>query len=151
KPEWPLAGPAIAALAAKPEELLIMVREKMKPAAGPDFDPADLTKLVAQLGDSSFAARERSSAALARHGREVLPMLQDELTRATGAEQRRRLQAAIDAISRSPVPSSRLREVRVLALLEQMRNDEAKAELKRLASGHASAALTIEAKAAVQR
>ena len=113
-------------------------------------------QLVVQLdlnldGMLKVSARERASNALVRNGREVLLLLQDELSKTTSAEQRRRLQAAIDAIARSPVPSDRLRQVRVLALLEQLKTDAARSELKRLAAGHAAAALTRDAKAAVKR
>jgi len=58
---------------------------------------------------------------------------------------------AIDTIARSPVPSERLRQTRVLALLEQQKSDAARAELKRLAAGHSAAALTRDAKAATGR
>jgi len=85
KPEWELAGPALAALASQPDDLLKLVRDRLPAATGPDFDPEALAKLVGQLGDAVFAARERASAALARHGREVLPLLQDDLTRTTSA------------------------------------------------------------------
>jgi hypothetical protein len=87
----------------------------------------------------------------AKHGRVVLPLLQDELAKANSAEQRRRLQAIIGSIAQSPVPSEHLRQVRVLALLEQQHSDDARAELKRLAEGHADAALTRAAKAALGR
>lgn len=151
KPEWALAGPALAALANRPHEFLSLVRDRLPAATGPDFDVETLTKLVAQLGDPVFAARERASATLVRHGREALPLLHDGLSKTTSAEQRRRLQVAIDTIARSPVPSDRLRQVRLLALLEQQKTDAAKAELKRLAAGHAAAALSREAKAIIER
>jgi RNA polymerase sigma factor (sigma-70 family) len=151
KPEWELAGPALAALAGTPDDFLALVHARLPAAAGPDFDPEALAKLVSQLSDPTFAARERASTALARQGREALPSLHDELSRATTAEQRRRLQAAIDTIARSPVPSERLRQVRVLALLVQQKSEGARAELKRLAAGHSAAALTRDAKAAVER
>ena len=151
KPEWELAGSAMAALARQSDALLTLVRDRLPPATAPDFDPAAVTKLVEHLGDPVFAARDRASAALARHGREVLPLLQENLAKANGAEQRRRMQTVIDQISRSPVPSERLRQVRVLALLEQVRTDGARAEMKRLSAGHSEATLTRDAKAALQR
>ena len=151
KPEWELAGPALSALASRPDDFVSLVHDRLPAAAGPDFDPDALKKLVGQLGDATFAARERASAGLARHGREVLPLLQEELGRTTSAEQRRRLQAAIDAVARSPVPSEHLRQVRLLSLLEQQKTDAARAQLKRLAAGHAAAALTGDAKAALAR
>ncbi|HEV3142414.1 MAG TPA: WD40 repeat domain-containing protein, partial [Gemmataceae bacterium] len=145
KPEWELAGPALAALAAEPKVLAALVQQKLPAATAPDFDPEAVKKLSAQLSNPIFAVRERASAALNRLGREVLPLLQDELAKASSAEQRRRLQAIIGSIGRSPVPSEHLRQVRVLALLEQLHSDDARAELQRLAEGHADATLTRDA------
>ncbi|MFL5339861.1 MAG: PQQ-binding-like beta-propeller repeat protein, partial [Gemmataceae bacterium] len=151
KPEWELAGPAVSALAGRPDDLVKLAREQMKLAAGPDVDADALKKLAAQLGDSIFAVRERATAAMARYGREALPVLQEQLAQATSAEQRQRLQQAIQAITRSPVPSEDLRRLRMLALLEQQGTAESRAELQRLAAGFADAALTREAKAALGR
>jgi WD40 repeat protein len=151
KPEWALAGPALAALAAEPKVLRALVHEKLAAATTPDVDGEATRKLAAQLGDQIFAVRERASAALVRLSREVLPLLQGELARSTNAEQRRRLQAAIGAITRSPIPSPQLRQTRILAVLEQIRTEDSRAELKRLAEGHPEAALTRDAKAALAR
>jgi hypothetical protein len=57
----------------------------------------------------------------------------------------------IQAVARSPVPSDSLRQLRLLALLEQNGTTEARAELKRLAGGHADAAPTRDARAALER
>src|SRR5262249_9695298 len=133
KPEWELAGPSIAALAARPDDLLAAVREQLKAADKPDDDPAELGKLVDQLSDPLFAVRERASAALQRFGREALPALQERLGKATAAEPRQRLQQVMQQIARSPVPSDHLRSGRALALLEQFGTPAARVELTRLA------------------
>jgi RNA polymerase sigma factor (sigma-70 family) len=150
-PEWEIAGSAIAALAQRPDDLLTFVRDRLKPADKPDVDAEAVAKLVAQLDDPLFAVRERAAAALGRQGREVLPLLQEHLAKAATAEGRKRLQQIIRAVAQGAVPSDRLREMRVVALLEQARTDAARAELKRLASGHADAGLTRDADAALRR
>src|SRR5262249_6961419 len=151
KPEWELAGPSLTGLAREPSTFLELVRRQLQTASAPEFDAEAIKKQVAQLGDPVFAVRERASAALIRNGREALPLLRDELSRSSNAEQRRRLDAAIGVINRSLVPSERLRQLRVLALLEQLQSDESRAELKRLANGHPDASLTRDARAALAR
>ncbi len=151
KPEWQLAGPALAALAQKPDDFLALVKENLPAADKPDVDREAIAKSLKQLDDQIFAVRERASAALSRLGRESLPQLRGRLSKATSSESKTRLQRAIDLISRMPAPSGHLRQIRLLALLEQMQSPEAKQELERLARGHADAALTKDAKAALAR
>src|SRR5262249_27788960 len=121
------------------------------PAERPGVDAADVAKLVAQLDDQTFAVRERAAAALARLNCEALPLLQDHFTSAKSAETRKRLQQTIRDIVATPVASARLREMRAVAMLEQASTDAARAELKRLAGGHADAALTRDTAAALKR
>ncbi len=151
KPEWLLAGPALAALAEKPGDLLALVREHLKPADKPDVDRESIAKSVEQLDDQLFAVRERASAALGRLGREALPLLQEHLSDAKTGERRARLQKIVDRIRLMPIPSDHLRQMRMLAVLEQTKSAAAREELKRLAGGHADASLTREAKAALDR
>jgi RNA polymerase sigma factor (sigma-70 family) len=151
KPEWTLAGPALAAFGAKSEVLLALVRARLDSAAKPDFEREAVAKLVGQLDDQVFAVRDRAGTELARLGREALPLLRVHLGRATSAEQKTRLKKAIEQIAVSAVPSAYLRERRVVALLERVKSPESQTELERLAAGHADATLTREAKAALGR
>jgi WD40 repeat protein len=150
-PDWELAGPALAALAGRPNDLAALVRSRLKPAEKPAVDAEAIAKLVAQLDDQVVAVRERAAAALGRLGREALPLLHEQLPKAASAEARKRLYTAIRDISSSAEPSERLRETRVVALLEQANTEATQAELKRLADGHADAALTRDAAAALKR
>lgn len=151
KPEWLFAGPALAALANRPDDLMALVREHMKPADKPDFDRDAISKWVEQLDDQLFAVRERASASLSRLGRETLPLLHDHLTKVTSRERQTRLRRAIEHIRQSPVPSHHLREMRAIALLEQLGTRAARDELKRLANGNLEARLTREAQTALAR
>src|SRR5262249_13004161 len=89
--EWELAGPAVAALGERPNELISLVRERMKPAGALGVDANAVAKLIAQLDDEVFAVRERAAAALARLGREALPLLQEHLAKATSPQTRNRI------------------------------------------------------------
>jgi WD40 repeat protein len=149
-PEWELAGPALAALARRPDELAVLVSSRLKPAEKPGIDAEAVAKLIAHLDDPVFAARERAAAALGRLGHDVLPMLHERLAKAS-AEGRKRLRQLTRDIAASAVPSERLRELRVVALLEQSNTEATRAELKRLSTGHADAALTRDAAAALKR
>jgi hypothetical protein len=151
KPEWQLAGPALAALAVKPDEFLSLIKERFPVATNADFDRDAIAKWVEQLDDQVFAVRERAAAALARLGREALPVLRDHLAKATVPERKSRLRKTIDQVAGSPIPSGHLRERRVLALLEQIDSSASRRELERLAGSHAEASLTQEAKSALER
>ncbi len=112
KPEWLFAGPALAALENRPDDLVAIVREHMKPAEKPDFDREGIAKWVEQLDDPLFAVRERASASLSRLGREALPLLHDHLSKTTSKERQERLRRAIEHVRHTPVPSNHLRELR---------------------------------------
>jgi hypothetical protein len=151
KPEWPLAGPALAALAAKPDAFVPLVRELLPAATKADLDVEAIAKWVEQLDDQVFAVRDRASTELTRLGRESLPLLREHLARATSAERKTRLRQAIDRVGTSTVPSAHLRERRAVALLEQLHSPGSQTELDRLVKGHPEALLTREAKAALER
>lgn len=151
KPDWERAGPAMASLAKASDKLISLVRSRIPRTDKPDIDAKAVGKLVEQLNDPVYAVRNRASAALARYGREALPLLRKFLGKFSSREQRKRLQMIIEQIGRSPVPSDYLRNRRALALLEQACTTAAQTELKRLSTGHPDTMLTRDAKSAVER
>lgn len=55
--------------------------------------------LIAQLGDDSFDVREGASRALLSRGKDILPILKNELAKSTDEEMKRRLKAIINRLS----------------------------------------------------
>jgi hypothetical protein len=151
KPEWDLAGPALATLAAHPEAAAALLRDRLRPAARPGFDAATIDKLVRQLDSDLFAERERASAELRRLRADAIPHLRRHAQQATSAEARRRLTQLIQAITVVPLPSERLRELRAVELLAQAGTPAAREHLRALAGGAAGAELTRAAADALRR
>src|SRR5207302_1059087 len=67
-----IANRAVWALARAPRLSVPLLAEKLRPAAA---DPAELDRLAADLDADSFAARERATTALAKHGEAAVPAL----------------------------------------------------------------------------
>src|SRR5262249_36207695 len=92
KPEWELAGPALATLANHPDAAIELLRERLRPAAGPDSaDPSALAALIGQLDSDLFAERERATARLRQLASDALPTLRRRLSQPASPETKHRL------------------------------------------------------------
>ena len=81
--------------------------DEPKPAARPaDVEEPTIEDLVARLGDSSYSTREQASRALAGRGPAALPALRGAL-QSEDPEVRRRAEALIDQIARTPAQTDR--------------------------------------------
>jgi RNA polymerase sigma factor (sigma-70 family) len=149
--EWDVAGPALATFAAHPDGIALL-REQLKQATGADgADPAALAALIKQLDSDGFAERERATAALRRHGSDALPAVRERLSQSASAELRQRLTRLIEDIRAFPTAAERLRELRLVELLEQTGTPAAREHLKSLAGGAAGATLTRAAADSLKR
>jgi hypothetical protein len=151
KPEWDLAGPALATLAAYPDAAVDLLRDRLRPADRPTPDVAVIDRLVSQLDDATFAERERATAELRRIGPEAVPHLRRQVSEAPTLEVRLRLEKLVKDLVVMALPPDRLRELRAVELLEQTGTPAARERLKALAGGTPDAALTRAASAALQR
>jgi hypothetical protein len=149
KPDWSDAGPALASLAAKPDEFIVFVQKKLPSADKPDFDLAAVSTSLKQLDAKQGDSREQAIAKLSGLSRDILPTLREHLPKETDRA-KRDLERVIDRINELPVPLDQLRQTRVVALLAQIESPEARHELERLAAGHPQAQLTRDAKAALK-
>jgi RNA polymerase sigma factor (sigma-70 family) len=142
KPEWELAGPALATLAAHPEAAVGLLTQRLRPADQPPRVAEEVERLVRQMDSPKYGARELAAAELRRLGRSALPHLRRHAKDTASAEVRGRLTQLIQGLADVPLPSEQLRELRALELLEQVGTPTARAHLRALAGGHREAELT---------
>lgn len=137
-------------MAARPEQALPLLRERLKP--DPRSTPEDIRRLIADLDSSRFAVREKAGRALATLGTEALPALRQTLEDRPPLEVRRRIELLLIRIEQPVVlDTQQLREVRAVQVLERIGNAEARQLLQRLADGAPGSRLTQEARSAVER
>jgi hypothetical protein len=115
-------------------------------------EPADadrLGRLIAELGDAKFAAREAATRALAELGEQARPALAEAARASTSpevVERARKVLGELPAMTPQQVP-----QVRAVEVLELIASDEATALLRQWAGGVPGAVLTEAARAALGR
>lgn len=108
-----------------------------------------LASFIADLESNDFALRERASAELMKLGESAEPALQRSVAAPLASlETKNRAEAILVRLDRSP---QRLPAGRLLQVLEQIGNAEARGLLAELASGALDAWLTREAREALNR
>lgn len=138
---------ARGSLAGSPAEAVAFLKKRLEPVRPADADR--LRRLIADLDDDSFAAREKARKGLAALGELATEALNAALEAKPSAEARKRIRALLGV---GGVPDREtLRAVRAVAVLEDVGTPEATAVLESLAGGLAGARLTREAKAALRR
>ncbi len=140
---------AIHILSAVPEQAVPWIRERLKPAAGPDC--SQISQLIADLDDDKFATREAASKALERLGMGAEPALRLALKSDPSPEVKRRIEALLEVIPRQVVPPGQVLQIRAITVLEQIGLPEARQVLEALAKGASSARQTRESRAALAR
>jgi hypothetical protein len=125
------------------------LRERLRPVPAGDWER--VRRLVLDLDDDTFAARERATAELARLGADAEPALRRALRETRSAEVRRRARELLDKREGGDWPAGRLREWRALAALEHIGTAEARRLLQTIARGAPEAWLTQEAQASLER
>jgi hypothetical protein len=140
---------AMCNLAASPSETVRFLGSRLTAAVAPD--PQRTARLIADLDNEQFAVRDRASAALAKLGEAVVPLLRDALARDPTPEVSRRLKALLEKAANQEASGDLLRDIRAIEVLEHIATPEARELLKKLAGGAPEARLTREAKAALER
>jgi len=136
-------------LSAAPADALPLIRERLR--TEPAAQAKRIARLIADLDDDDFGARERAMKELETLGDEANDALREVLRGNPSAEVRRRVEHLLKGRDPAAIPTSQLRAVRAVEVLEQMRTAEAMELLKELAKGDPDAWLTREAKAALAR
>jgi hypothetical protein len=141
---------ALRALVAAPEPAVALLRDKLLLSVS-QADPHRLARLMEELDDESFDARERATEELERLGYEAEPALCKKLAARPSAESRRRIVAILTKLEQRAVSGYSLRLLRGLEALDGIGTPEARQALEKLAAGPADAWLTQQAKASLAR
>ena len=144
-----LAYKAIWRLSAAPEKAVALVKERLQPA--PDNEMR-LRRLVGDLDNGVFAIRDRASQELTEASGAAVNFLRDAANdKRHSPETKRRLQAILESLERTPLGRDELRKIRAVGLLETIASTEALALLETLAHGWSAARQTLEARESLLR
>jgi WD40 repeat protein len=141
---------AVITLAGAGDKAVELIKGEIKPA--PEIDAKRVKKLLADLDAKDFDMRESATNELAKLGAQVEPALKQALKgEGLTVEFKTRAEQVLQGISVLPKVGEPLRADRALWILDQIGNEAAREELKRLAGGAPTARLTKDAKAALER
>jgi hypothetical protein len=126
-----------------------MLREQLQPVPRPD--PARLKQLLADLDNNEFAVREQATVGLTKLGDVAEPALRQLLEQRPSLEVRKRAENLLERLERWRADPAILRQLRAVAVLEDIASVESRRLLELLAGGAPGARLTEEARAALDR
>jgi WD40 repeat protein len=156
KADWEdLAGDATAGYAAlgrlmsSPREGVAFLGKQLQSMKPPDA--RRIERLIAELDDERFPAREQAAKELEALAEYTAPALRKALAGKPALEVRRRLGALLDRLEGARPSAETVRQIRAVEALESIGNPEARQLLDKLATGPAEMRLTQEAKAAARR
>jgi WD40 repeat protein len=140
---------AIWQLVAAPAEAVSLIRQRLKTAVS--IDSEGVSRLIAELNSSNFAAREKAFEDLGRLDDLAEPVLRKKSAEKPSLESRRRIETLLGKLQGPVTWAEKLRALRAVEVLEHIGTTEAKKLLQNVATGAAEARLTQEAKAALAR
>ncbi len=140
---------AICDLSGAPKAAVDLLKERVKPAAS--LDQKRIQGLIGQLDDLEFKVRETASADLLMIGEQVVPIIDDVLSKELSLETRRRLEGLRNKLRSMALTGDRLRGHRAVEILENIGTPQSRQLLQILADGAPGAHLTISAQAALKR
>jgi hypothetical protein len=143
-----IAWRALWAFTSCPEQSVPFLRQRLRPAAMPDF--VKLSQWIKDLDAQEYATREQAAAAIRDLGESADGALRKALKDKPTAELRQRALRLLDEALAGLAPAH-LRLVRSVEALEYMGTTQAKGLLKDLAQGLPQVRLTREAKASLTR
>jgi hypothetical protein len=141
-----VAYAAVGELVAAPDQAMPLLQKKLSPVKS--ADPQQVAKWLADLDSEDFEKRERAARELKKLGDSAEPHLLAALEGKPTAQVRRTVEALLAELAGQP---ERVRALRALEVLEYIGTPEAVRVLQDLVGGAASAWLTREAKATVER
>jgi hypothetical protein len=141
---------AMRRLVGASEQAAPFIRQQVRPAVAV-VNAKRLARLIADLDNERFEARQQATTELEELGEQAEVALRQALAGQPRPEARRRLEQLVEKLA-EPVPSpDRLRVLRAVEVLEYSGTPEAHRLLGDLAQGAPEARLTREAKAALER
>jgi hypothetical protein len=141
---------AVQALARAPEQAIPFFQTHLQKAAASDTTTR-IDKLIAELDDDEFTVRESASKELEKLGRSAEKALRQIAAKTSSPEVRRRAEELLEKMKDGPASPDALRGPRAVEVLGLVGDAEARKLLETLAQGAPEAALTQEAKAALER
>jgi hypothetical protein len=132
------------------DETIALIRKQVPPVAA-DAN-ARVLALITLLDSDEFKTREDAEASLLKHGALTVPAVRRALEgKLPSLEVRRRMERILTQLPVEHLQREQERERRALQVLERMNTPESRKLLEELAAGAADAALTLEAKATLER
>jgi hypothetical protein len=132
---------AIWRLAGSPHEAFAMLASKLKPETDSP-STVDIARLIRQLDDAGFAARERALQGLRRVGEPARQALKKAIAGEPSEETRGRIESLLADLDSGRPLAEELRALRAVEVLEHAATPEARALLEKLAAGNKDRALT---------
>jgi hypothetical protein len=142
------AGLAVHAFIDVPAAAVGLLASRLTPAR---VDAEKVARLVKDLDNEAFAAREQATAALEAIGDPAEGELRRVLKAGPSPEVGRRLEALLERARQRPLANEEARELRAVEVLEHVATPDARKLLQKLAKGVPEARLTREAVASLQR
>ncbi|HEY7308607.1 MAG TPA: sigma-70 family RNA polymerase sigma factor [Gemmataceae bacterium] len=140
---------AVWTLASAPRRTIPWLKKQLKPVVG--LDQQEINRLIRQLDDNKFVVREAAMRQLVKVVELAEPSLLKTLDGNPSLELRRRIEQLLEPFVESLPPPERVRQLRMLEVLEQIGTKEVEELLKTLAAGAPGVFLTREAKGSLDR
>jgi WD40 repeat protein len=141
---------SICKLSEASDSIVAFLKKNLK--ATQAVEVGHIGKLITELDDKEFDARQKASDELEHLGELTVPAVRKALQSKPSAETRRRLEQLLSSIDgRVNLVGERLRILRAIEVLERTRTPEARQLLQTLANGAPGALQTEEAKESLQR
>jgi WD40 repeat protein len=140
---------AICDLSAAPQDVLVLIKEQVKPA--PALDMKRVQELIAELDSDQFKVRQQANADLIKMGERVVPAIDKVLAANVPLETKNRLEGVRKQLAGVAMQGERLRAYRAIEVLERIGTAEARQVLQALADGAPGALVTTTAQAALVR
>jgi RNA polymerase sigma factor (sigma-70 family) len=139
-------------MSGSPKNVIPFLAKQIRPI--PEADAKQVERLIKDLDSDDFAIREKAAGDLAKHGEQAASFFRKALSDDPSAEVRRRLESILkmldDEAAKPPV-GERLKQLRILELLNRIGKPEAVELLRTVAKGAPDAWLTVQAKNALDR
>jgi hypothetical protein len=136
-------------LSASPSQAVLLLRERVRPAAPADAER--LARLLADLQSDRFEVRQQAEFALVGLGELAEPAARQALEADPPPGLRQRLERLLAKLSGTALSAEQMRNLRAVEVLELIATAEARQVLQALADGELGARLTREARSALQR
>jgi WD40 repeat protein len=139
---------AVLAMTVTPAHSVPFLAVRLKPAPAP---AKEIAGWIMALDDEDFEARDRAFQKLAEAGEPARPALLKALAAKPPLDPRRRIEKLLGRLDAIRPSAAHLQALRGIEVLERIGSKEARRLLSKLAAGAAGAAVTEEAKAALER